>query len=66
MNVSLFSNTFQKIEVTYVKIISSVFYWHREKSAKMQRDYSFPSFVQDHPLVYFDGLQQMESAEHLL
>ena len=21
----------------------------------MQRDYSFPSFVQDHPLVYFDG-----------
>ena len=54
-NVSLFSNTFQRMKITYAKTLSSVLEWNREKPVKRSRDLSPPLFLRKLPLLLFDN-----------
>ena len=54
-NVSIFSIFLQKTEFIYLKILSSFSEWCNEPLPKKCRNYSFPPFLQEHPVGFFDG-----------
>ena len=55
-NASIFSNFLQKLEVIYLKILSSFFEWSKETLISRRRCYSFPSLLQEYLVGFFDGV----------